>query len=241
MPVTPDDNPKYSRLWHILPLAIIIVAAIVVYAVGLNTYFRIETLRTHRHQLVEMVSHHYAATVFAFMGIVIAVVALSIPADALLAVASGFLFHQPWATVYMVIASTIGAVIIFSVARLAISAAWRARTTTAFSNMEQGFKRNAISYLLFLRFIPFSPFWLINLLAAFFNVPFWTFAWTTLVGIIPGSFVHAQAGEGLGAILDSGQPFSLHTIFNVQVTVALIALAIFALIPVVIRKIRSRR
>ena len=88
--------------------------------------------------------------------------------------------------------------------------------------------------------MPLFPFWLVNLAPAFLGVPLRTFVWTTFVGIIPGSFVFAQAGTGLGAILDSNQEFSIHAIFNWQVKIALIALGIFALLPILIKKIRRK-
>ena len=54
--------------------------------------------------------------------------------------------------------------------------------------MEVGFRRDAASYLLTLRLIPVVPFWLVNLVPAFFGVPLRTFFWTTLVG--------SRAGHG---------------------------------------------
>jgi uncharacterized membrane protein YdjX (TVP38/TMEM64 family) len=96
-----------------------------------------------------------------------------------------------------------------------------------------------VSYLLFLRLVPLFPFWLVNLAPAFLGIPLRTFVWTTFIGIIPGAFVFAQAGAGLGAILDSNQGLSINGIFNWQVKIALIALGIFALIPILVKKIRK--
>jgi len=73
--------------------------------------------------------------------------------------------------------------------------------------MDHGFQNNAASYLLFLRFVPLFPFWLVNLAPAFFKVQLSTYIWTTFVGIIPGSFVYTQAGSGLGVIFDEGAAF----------------------------------
>lgn len=230
----PNYHPSHS-LWKFLPLFLLILAIVLVYALGLNTYLHLETLRLHRHQLVAYVSQHYFLSLLAFIGSVILLVTLSIPADALLAVAAGFLFHQPLATFLIVISSTIGATLLFLVVRTTLTTAWRIKAAPVFAHLEKGFRRDSANYLLFLRFIPFSPFWFINLVAAFFNVPLGTFMWTTLVGIIPSAFVHTQAGEGLGAILDSGKPFSLHSVFNWPVILALIGLSLFSLVPIIVR------
>ena len=106
--------------------------------------------------------------------------------------------------------------------------------------MRKGFQENAASYLLFLRFVPLFPFWAVNVVPAFLEVPLKTFAWTTCVGIIPGAFALTQAGAGLGALLDSGKALSLDALFNRQIQVALIALGLFALLPVVIKKMMKK-
>jgi len=92
--------------------------------------------------------------------------------------------------------------------------------------------------LLFLRFVPIFPFWAVNLVPAFLGVNLWTFVWTTFVGIIPGIFIFTQLGSGLGAILDTSEDVSLHNIFNWQIRVALIAIGFFALLPILVKKMR---
>lgn len=227
---------RWKLLWQLLPLGSIILIAVLVYLVGLDAYFRFATLREHWASLADLVHRHYALSVLAFLGVVIAVTALSIPVEGLLALAGGFLFRQPWGTVYTVIASTLGATVIFLVVRTALGAAWRLRATAPFGAMREGFRKNAANYLLFIRFIPFSPFWLVNLIAAFFYVPLLTFVWTTFVGVIPSVFVHVQAGAGLEAVLSSGKEFSLSNVFNWQVRIALIGLALLAVLPVGVKK-----
>ncbi len=50
-------------------------------------------------------------------------------------------------------------------------------------------------YLLTLRLIPIFPFFLINFLSGLTRVPLKTFAWTTALGIIPGTIIFAYAGQ----------------------------------------------
>jgi len=107
--------------------------------------------------------------------------------------------------------------------------------------MEGGFQKNAASYLLFLRFIPLFPFWLVNIAPAFFNVKTRTYIWTTFVGIIPGSYVYAQAGSGLGTIFEEGKSFSFNSVFNTQMNFALVLLALFSLIPILVKNLSHDR
>ncbi|MBA3815833.1 MAG: VTT domain-containing protein, partial [Parachlamydiaceae bacterium] len=101
-------------------------------------------------------------------------------------------------------------------------------------------QENAASYLLFLRFVPLFPFWLVNIAPAFFGVSLLTFVWTTLVGIFPGTLVFTLAGAGLEKILENNEPFSLSTIFNTQIKMALILLGITALVPIALKRFRKK-
>eukprot|EP01102_Stenamoeba_stenopodia_P019950 TRINITY_DN7634_c0_g1_i1.p1 TRINITY_DN7634_c0_g1~~TRINITY_DN7634_c0_g1_i1.p1 ORF type:complete len:360 (+),score=46.51 TRINITY_DN7634_c0_g1_i1:79-1158(+) len=52
-------------------------------------------------------------------------------------------------------------------------------------------------YLLLLRQVPIFPFWFVNIAPSVFGIPFWVFAVTTYVGVIPGSYVYTELGRTL--------------------------------------------
>ena len=89
----------------------------------------------------------------------------------------------------------------------------RRRAGPWIGRLEAGFRENALSYLLVLRLVPLFPFWLVNLVPAFLGVPLTTYALGTFVGIIPGSFVYASVGNGLGSVFDAGCGLSIVTSF----------------------------
>jgi uncharacterized membrane protein YdjX (TVP38/TMEM64 family) len=97
-----------------------------------------------------------------------------------------------------------------------------------------------LNYLLFLRLIPVFPFWLVNLVPAFLGVPLTTYVVATLVGIIPGSLVYASVGNGLGAVFDTGGRPDLGIIFEPEIILPIIGLAVLAILPVAYKKIRAR-
>jgi len=214
---------------------------IILYLSGITDYLSYEMLQTHRATVVNWVDTHYILAPLSYMGIYILSTSLSIPGGIILTLAGGFLFGQPGATIYTVIGASVGATIIFMVAKTALGAILREKARPFLQKMEVGFAKNQISYLLFIRLIPLFPFWLVNVAPALFNVALWTYAWTTFLGIIPGSFVYTQAGAGLGAILDSGEKFSIESLLNIQMKIAMIALGIFALIPIIVKQLRKRR
>jgi uncharacterized membrane protein YdjX (TVP38/TMEM64 family) len=55
-------------------------------------------------------------------------------------------------------------------------------------------------YLFALRLTPFVPFTAINLSAGLTRMAAWPFTWVTCVGLIPSSWLYANAGSALGAV-----------------------------------------
>lgn len=224
-----------------IPIIVILILMAIAYFSGVTQYLTFDQLKAHREKFLNLIEHHPALSPALFMLLYIIVVALSLPGGAILTLLGGFFFGVPTGTLYVVIAATIGASLIFLSARTALGDILKRKAGPFLNKMEAGFQKNAMSYLLFLRFIPLFPFWLVNLAPAFFQVRLRTFIWTTFIGIIPGSYVYTQAGKGLGAIFDTGQSFSLDAVFNAQIKIALIVLAIFVLIPIFVKPLIQKR
>jgi len=236
-----NDIAETEEMKKWIPLIIIVILMVVAYFSGVLKILSYENIKGHREQIIGLIDAYPTLMPLLFVLLYIVVVALSLPGGALLSVLGGFFFGIPLSTIYVVIAATIGATIIFLAARTALGSFLKKKAGPFLNKMEQGFQKNAANYLLFLRLIPLFPFWLVNLAPAFSNVRTSTYIWTTLVGIIPGSYVYTQAGSGLGAIFDKGEAFSIDNIFNIQIKIALVALALFALIPIFVKYLVKKR
>ncbi|MBO6782622.1 MAG: TVP38/TMEM64 family protein, partial [Alphaproteobacteria bacterium] len=59
--------------------------------------------------------------------------------------------------------------------------------------------------------------------------------------IIPGTFVFASVGNGLGAVLDAGQDPDLGIIFKPEVLGPLVALAVISLLPIGYKKYQAKK
>jgi uncharacterized membrane protein YdjX (TVP38/TMEM64 family) len=117
----------------------------------------------------------------------------------------------------------------------------RAKAGPAMRRMEDGFRENALSYLLVLRLVPLFPFWLVNLVPAFLGVPLRTFVIGTFVGIIPGSVVYCLVGSGLGSVFDAGETPDLGIIFEPEILAPIIGLAVLSVIPVVYKHLKRAK
>jgi uncharacterized membrane protein YdjX (TVP38/TMEM64 family) len=174
------------------------------------------------------------------MAIYTTAVAFSLPGATVLSITGGFLFGTVWGTVCIVISATLGATVLFLIAKTAFGDALRTRAGPWLQNMEAGFRDNALSYLLVLRLVPLFPFFMVNLVPALLGVPLPTYVLGTFVGIIPGALVYATVGAGLGSIFDAGGEFSATGILAPKVLLSLIGLAVLAMLPVVYKTFKTR-
>jgi uncharacterized membrane protein YdjX (TVP38/TMEM64 family) len=225
------------RLW---PLAVLALVIGLFFALHLNMYLTFEALRENRAMLSQFVAEHAVLASILYVVGYAAVVAASLPGGAVLTVTGGFLFGSIGGTLHVVVAATLGATLLFLIARTAFGDALRARAGPFLKKMEAGFQENAFNYLLVLRLIPLFPFFIVNLVPAFLGVPLRTYVLATFLGIIPGSFVYASVGAGLGSVFDQNQAFSPASVLTPQIVIALVGLAVLAIVPVLYRKLKSR-
>lgn len=234
------DNGKKLTVKRLLPLCVIVALCILFFTLGLADYLSFEALKANRDVIMAWTAEHYALAVPAFIGAYILIVSMSLPGGVWLTIMGGFLFGTVECTIYVVFGATIGATVIFLAARYAFADYLRAKAGASVRKMEDGFRENALSYLLFLRLVPAFPFWLVNLVPAFIGVPVGTYMIGTFVGIIPGTFVFASVGSGLGDVFDSGGEPDLGIIFTPGILFPIIGLAILALVPVFYKKFTNR-
>lgn len=227
-------------LGRFLPLAILAAGFGLFFALGLQHELSLDALKAHRAVLEGWVAAHPYEAMAAFAAAYIAVVAFSIPGAAVMTLAGGFLFGIWTGGALVVVAATIGATIVFLAAKTALADLIRARVGGRIAAMEEGFRANALSYLLVLRLIPVFPFFLVNLAAGLLGVRLGTYVLATALGIIPGTFVYAGLGNGLGAVFDAGGTPDLGLIFKPQVLWPLIGLAVLSLLPMIWRALRRR-
>jgi uncharacterized membrane protein YdjX (TVP38/TMEM64 family) len=224
-----------------LPLLALVVAVILFFALGLGRYLTFQAFAENRDWLLAQVAQHAVMAVLLFILVYAGIVALSVPGATVLTLAGGFLFGTWLGGLGALIGATIGASIVFLIARTSLGEPLRRRAGPFLRKVEAGFQENAASYLLVLRLVPAFPFWLVNLVPAFFGVSLRTFVLASFFGMAPGAFVYASLGEGLGAVIEKGQTPDLGIIFQWRVLGPLVALAALAMVPVVYKWLRARR
>lgn len=118
-----------------------------------------------------------------------------LPAE-FIAIANGIIFGVVAGSMITWIGAMLGAVLAFALARWLgrrfVNAVLPARYTAA---VDDWTKEQGTPILLVSRFLPVVSFNLINYAAGLTSVSWWTFLWTTGLGIAPLTFLMAFAGE----------------------------------------------
>ncbi|OQW76723.1 MAG: hypothetical protein BVN33_05005 [Proteobacteria bacterium ST_bin13] len=222
------------------PLIILVVIAIAFFAAGGQHYVTLDALRDNRQFLVDFVARNPIGSALALVGIYAALVAISFPGASLLTIAAGLFFGTVVGGSLVVIGATLGATIVFLIARNASGDALRKRIGNWGEKLADGFEKNAFSYLMLLRLLPVAPFWLVNIVPALFGVKLRDYVLATAIGIIPGTFVYASIGAGAGAVLAAGQELNLKgALLKPEVIGPILGLAALSLIPILYKKFRK--
>jgi len=211
------------------------------YVLGVPSLLSWQGLAARQAELREIVAAQPVTSAAGFVLLYAITVAASFPGAAIVTVAGGLLFGVVLGAALAVTGATIGASLLFVVARGALRPMLSARVAGVMARLQPGLERDGFLYVLSLRLIPVVPFWLINLAASMSGMRLRDFAAGTALGIIPGTTIFASIGAGVGAILAAGQTPDLSIIFRPIVFGPLMALAMLSLVPILWRRWTKNR
>lgn len=234
---------KSFDLKRLLPLIVIVLVAAVGFF-ALRDVLSFDALRDNREALIAWRDSNYALAAIVFVLIYVVVVAFSLPGAAVMTLAGGFLFGIFPGALFCVIGATLGAIAIFSAAKLGLGDMLHAKLAERpglMQKMEAGMRENEISFLFLMRLVPAIPFFLANLAPAFLGVSLRNFAFTTFFGIMPGSIVYTSVGSGLGAVFARGESPNLGIIFEPHLLGPILGLCALAVLPIVIKKFTKKK
>ena len=237
----PKAKPK-SKLRRFLPLVIILAALAAFFALGGPKYISLDSLRDNQEFLKGFVADNYIIAIVGFMALYAVLVAISVPGAGFLSIFGGFLFGVTTGTPAVVVGATIGATVIFLIARSALGTGLAAKAGPFMRNFEKGLKENELSYLFILRLVPIFPFFIVNIVPALFDVKVRNYVLTTLFGIVPGSLVYVSVGNGIGDALAAGGDVPLSGLmFRPAVILPIVGLILLSMIPVAYKKFAKKK
>jgi len=224
-------TPKTQALKITLALFFALAIALFFYFDG-TQYLSLEALKAKRLALADWVSGHFAVAILAYVGIYIAVTALSLPGALVLTLAGGALFGLIWGTIAVSFASSIGATLAFVAARFLLGDSIRKRFADRLKVIEEGIRQDGAFYLLSLRLVPLIPFFIVNLVMGLTPIRVSVFYIVSQIGMLPGTLAFVFAGTQLNEIT------SLKGIVSPKL---LLAFAIIGLLPLVLKLLLNAR
>ena len=114
--------------------------------------------------LVETTQENFTSAIIIYSIVYFVCVSLSVPVASYLTLIGGAIFN--WIALPLVVLSaTFGAIVIFLLSRGILANYFSKKIKGNFENLKIGFRKNNFFYILFLRLVPFAPFFVINILA----------------------------------------------------------------------------
>lgn len=245
------------RAWA--PLIVILALTLVALAMGWHEYLSLQTIGLNYETMKAFIEAHFFVALSIYTLVYIIIIALSLPGGLVMTIAGGLLFGWAIAAPASILGATTGATVVFLAAKTSLGEALAAKAAPWLCKLSEGFKANALCYLLFLRLVPAFPFFVVNLVPALLGVPLRTYVLATALGIIPGTYAFAVAGSGLGSVIEAQNeshsaclaqnagnaaacPYVVDTsaLITKEILIAFVLLGIVALIPIVIKKWSKR-
>lgn len=218
------------RKWALI--LFIILAIVSFYLYGGRELLNFQYLKSHLVTFQETYEARPFKVISLFLGSYIFLTSLSIPGSIVLTILSGAIFGTFKGVLLVSLAGTIGASVAFLYSRFIFQDYFNQKFQRQFKTIDRNLQQNGLLYLFTLRFIPVSPYVIINLVLGLTNLKLWTFAWTTFIGMIPGNWIYVYAGKKIGEINSPEEIMS---------PAILISLTLLGILPFVTKKIINIR
>lgn len=161
--------------------------------------------------------------------------ALSVPGTIVLTLLSAAVFGLPLGTFLVMFCAVSGACIAFLLSRYLFRDYFLRKFAGVFQRMNARVHEDGVSYLFTMRMIPVSPYTLINNVMGLTDMPLFTFAWVTLFGMFPGTFLYIIAGKKIAEIRN------ISDILSADILLALTAVGLFPMLMKYFLRLKSRR
>jgi uncharacterized membrane protein YdjX (TVP38/TMEM64 family) len=216
-------------------VAIFVAIAVAAHFSGVIDILSPEAILARRQALRDFVSAHPVLAPLVFAAAYLVVAALALPVAAILSLLGGFLFGVWLGAALVLVAATAGALIVFALARSAIGEPLRRKAGPLYTKIAANMRENAFGYLLFMRLVPLFPFFLVNLVAALFDMTARSFVLATVIGMAPATVIYVNFGRQIGTVA------SFRDLLSPGVLMALIGLGLLVLTPIIYQQWVKRK
>ena len=223
-----------------LPLILLLLAGIVLFASGSLDALTPQQLVAHQAELHAQIALHPWLSRLVYIGLVTLTVATGIPGTIVIILAGGFAFGVFDATLTSSLGLTLGALVLYLASRYAFGPGSR-QPPRLVARLHHGFERHPVSYTLFLRFVPVLPFGAVTMALAWLRCPLWLFLGASWLGGTVSLIFETSIGAGLGDAMSQSDTFGIGLLLHREVLLPLGAIVLLALLPLLVERLARRR
>lgn len=198
------------------------------YAQGGAEYLSFSHLKLQLEELNYLFSTEPLKVTAVYIAVYLLLTTLSIPGSLVLTILAGAIFGTPLGVLIVTTAGTIGACLSLLMSRYLFKDYLNQKFKRQFHVINDNLKNEGWIYLIASRFIPASPFVIINLVVGLTGVRLWTFFWTTYLGMLPGNIIYVYAGKRIDEIASPG---------DIMTPSFIISLSVLGILPFIAKKI----
>ena len=186
-----------------------------------------ELLKEQRNALLNYVeTNPFFSYILIFILITLFVIT-PIPLAAVGKIIGGLLFGVIHGTIFNIIATTTGSIIGYAIGKYTIPQEFYQNYRNKIKKIDAEFQNNGFSYLMILRLSIVFPFFLINLVGGLSEkISFKKYTLSTILSIIPTSFIYAYGGAKLATLNSINDIFSLEIIILLLLIIGFIGMSI---------------
>lgn len=206
-----------NRFKRFAPLIVLAAVITLIFAMGWNRYLSLDTLRDHGAEFLAFRDANYILCLLSLMAVFAILTASVVPGVFFVTITAGYLFG-PWVGgVSTAIAATIGALIVYAVARSALGEALRrkaARDQGMMQKVCQAIDKDTFWHVLASRLAVVVPFHMINVAAGIMSVRLLPYTIATVIGLLPAHIIYCWIGARLNALLQSDPDPDFQALFG---------------------------
>jgi len=206
-----------NRIRRFGPLILLAAMIALIFGMGWNRYLSLDTLREHGEALRAFTTHHYILCLLLLMAAFAVLTASVVPGVFFVTITAGYLFG-PWVGgVSTSIAATVGALIVYGVARSALGRSMREaadRKAGLMARVCAAIDRDTFWYVLASRLAVVVPFHMINIAAGVMGVRLLPYSVATVIGLLPAHIIYCWIGARLNALLVTDPDPDIQSLFN---------------------------
>jgi len=197
---------------------------------GPRHYLSLEFMQAQLGAISEYRQSSPLKSVVVFSAIYIAATAASIPGALVLTLLGGAIFGFFLGTAVVAISATVGATIAFLLSRYLFNDLVKEKMGERLTKIRESFSKEGAMYLFSMRLVPVFPFFAINLLMGLTPIKTSTYAFASLIGMLPGTMAFINAGTQLSKLQ------SLKGLLSPAIIASFLLLAVFPYIAKFILK-----